>query len=357
MTFPLKTLGRLLILALEEEKWSHGISALLTSLCPAGLILSARHCRSFEEPQCILREAQKALGTRQFLGLKGDQIQPDPFRDFASSSLPRLPAPIDVAPKGIGTVERFGRLRGGLLALLGFNVDFSLSLDLTPADTTSALASRTFSDHPVTVSACGSAYVAGLRQRGILPCAGHFPGIGSVAINSQEPQPICPKSMADLWQSDLLPFREMHARLPLIWISHASYKAYDFDLPRPASLSPGVVTGLLRDKLGYQGVAVADLEEIAQAWGGFDLSDAAVRALEAGCDALLVPAGKDWPEKILRSINHAVETGQLAAERVNQSLARIEGAEKKLAVPRTTGHQAVQQFAEDVKKWSEDFAG
>jgi beta-N-acetylhexosaminidase len=139
--------------------------------------------------------------------------------------------------------------------------------------------------------------------------------------------------MAQLWRSDLLPYRTLLPRLPLVLMSAAAYKAYDFNDPRSAVLSPQVVEGLLRAKLGYRGVLVAPQLESELVRGGLNLDRAAVQSLSAGCDMLLVEQDESW-QAMQRGIEVALGSGALPRERLEQSVSRIRAAKKGWAPPK-----------------------
>jgi len=141
------------------------------------------------------------------------------------------------------------------------------------------------------------------------------------------------KSMAELWREDLVPYRALLLRLPLVLVSTAAYKAYDFDLLQSAGLSPRVVEGLLRVKLGYNGVAIACGLESEAVRGTLQLGEAAVHALGAGCDVLLLEKA-EAAEVVHEALREAFESGRLASPRVEQALKRIQLAKKGLKPPR-----------------------
>ena len=135
--------------------------------------------------------------------------------------------------------------------------------------------------------------------------------------------------MGELWREDLIPYRALLPRLGLVLVSTAAYKAYDFDLPRSAGLSSKVVEGLLRVKLGYDGVAIAYGLETEAVRGTLSLEEAAVQAVGAGCDMLLVeeaPAA----ETARAALGAALESGKLPSARVEQALKRIQTAKHGL---------------------------
>jgi beta-N-acetylhexosaminidase len=141
--------------------------------------------------------------------------------------------------------------------------------------------------------------------------------------------------MAELWRSDLIPYRELLERLTFVLMSAASYKAYDYDYSRSAVLSERVVQGLLRGKLKYRGVVVAPQLESQVVRGALDEGIAAAQSLSAGCDMLLVEKDESW-QAMRRGIEEALASGTLPRERVEQSVARIRAAKKAGALPKDT---------------------
>jgi beta-N-acetylhexosaminidase len=132
--------------------------------------------------------------------------------------------------------------------------------------------------------------------------------------------------MAELWRSALVPYRELLPELPLVMMSTAVYKAYDFDYPRSAVLSAQVVEGLLRTKLGYQGVVVAPQLESQHVRGVLDLSGAAVQSVNAGCDLLVAEREESW-----LAMRRALESGKLQDQRLEQALGRIRAVKSGVA--------------------------
>ena len=183
------------------------------------------------------------------------------------------------------------------------------------------------------VAQCGEAFVQGLERHKVLPCGKYFPGTGGTARRGQPRPCIIGKTMAELWRTDLFPYRQLLTRLPLVLVGHAAYKAYDFDQTHPAALSENVVEGLLRIKLGYSGVAVADDLEWGAMYRGAELGQAAVQCLNAGCDLLLVGGGEKSVEQTLAGLKTGLESGTLSTRRVEHALARLQFAKRSLDGP------------------------
>jgi beta-N-acetylhexosaminidase len=230
-------------------------------------------------------------------------------------------------------VTRLGELVGAALQLLGFNTDLAPGLDLASRSAGKTSETRAFSSDPQQVAKCGAAFLRGLERHNLLACGKHFPGLGTAQYSSPTEPPVVSKSMAELWREDLVPYRALLLRLPLVLVSPAAYKAYDFDLLQSGGLSPRVVEGLLRVKLGYNGVAIACGLETEAVRGTLDLGEAAVHALRAGCDVLLLEKA-EGAEVVHEALREGFESGRLANPRVEQALKRIQLAKKGLKPPR-----------------------
>ena len=319
------SLGQLLFMRLRENRWSASLERLLRGAAPGGILFSAPLPPSAELTSEFLRKTARAIPHPTFLAVREEGGRADQF----GGCFPRLPSPRAAAEKGLSTVARLGELIGEALGLLGFNTNFAPLLDLATPFTEKSLGERTFGADPKQVAHCGAAFVRGLRKGKILAVGKHFPGWGSVPFENSRDLAVSGKPMAALWQEDLLPFRQLLPHLPMVLISAAGYKAYDFDQPRPACLSALVVNGLLRVKLDYRGLALAyDLEPEAVR-GRLDLGETAIQSLNAGCDMLILDEGGPF-EEVRRALEAGLASGKLIRERVEQSRTRIKALKKRL---------------------------
>ncbi|MGE5327445.1 MAG: glycoside hydrolase family 3 N-terminal domain-containing protein [Deltaproteobacteria bacterium] len=319
--------GRLLMLRIEEARWSAGLDRLLRDVAPCGVLLDCPLPYSPDSTREFLRKTVSSLPQPVFIANREEGGAQSPFRNL----LPIFPTPRATAVKGPAATGELGQLIGEALSLLGFNTNFAPSLDLVTEANENLVGDRAFSASPKIVAECGAAFVRGLAKQRILACGKHFPGLGSVPQAVAGCLPVSGKPMAALWREDLFPYRQLSASLPMILVSSASYKAYDFDRPRPACLSPLVVDGLLRVKLGYQGVVVAyDLESKAVR-GDHSIGETVVQSFLAGCDMMIVNAGV--ASDAARELQAAMDSGKISAQRLQKSLGRIQVTGKRLKPP------------------------
>jgi beta-N-acetylhexosaminidase len=336
---------------LRENRWSASLERLLRGAAPGGILCSAPLPPSAELTSEFLRKTTRAIPSPAFLAVREEGGSADQLGVF----FPRLPFPRAATEKGLSAVSRLGELIGQALSLLGFNTNFAPLLDLATPFTEKKLGGRAFGADAKQVAQCGGAFIRGLGHHKILAVGKHFPGRGSVPFENSRDLAVSGKPMAALWREDLLPFRQLLPRLPMVLISPAAYKAYDFDQPRPACLSALVVSGLLRAKLDYRGLALAyDLESDAVR-GTLDFGEAAIQSLNAGCDMLILDEGRPF-EEVRRALEAGLASGKLIRRQVEHSLGRIRAAKKRLTgPPGKIKKRALEQVVRGFENFSREF--
>ncbi len=208
---------------------------------------------------------------------------------------------------------------GGELAAMGFNVDFAPDADVTVGPSDPAIGARSAGSHPGRAAQHAVAAMRGFGAAGVVPVLKHFPGHGSVSTDSHYGLPVLRRTLAQLRRADLVPFRAgIAAGASAVMVGHLDVRAVD---PRmPSSLSRKVVTGLLRERMGFEGVVFTDSLEMAAVADRFGSAGAAVRALRAGEDVVLMPPD---PRAARDGIVAAVRDGRLPQARLDQAATRI----------------------------------
>lgn len=222
-----------------------------------------------------------------------------------------------------------GRATGRLLAGLGIGAALSPVGDVARPGSVLERFGRTFGRTRGGVAAHSVAFARGLREGGALATAKHFPGLGVARVNTDDAPVAIRRPRAELERVDLAPFRALiRARVPLVMTASASYPA--LGSPGPALLSRRVVTGLLRGRLGFEGVVITDaLDTPALRAVGSDAS-VGVRAAGAGND-LLIYIDPTRGAAAARGVRVAVRAGRLDRAEAERSLARILALREGLA--------------------------
>lgn len=203
---------------------------------------------------------------------------------------------------------------------LGFNLDFAPVADVVDPLRSDTMGLRSLSSDAAVAADMVRAKVEGFRDKKMLCCAKHFPGIGAAAGDSHEGAITIEATNEELETVDLVPFRAaIEAGVPMIMVGHVSLPNIVGD-STPAPLSSAVVQGMLRDSLGYTGIIVTDSLSMGAITDYYTPAEAAVAALKAGCDIPLMPERLD---EAYQGVLSAVQVGELTEERLDESLTRI----------------------------------
>lgn len=267
-------------------------------------------------------------GTQSFskipLFLAVDEEGGSVSRIGANSALGGTPAP-SLADLGRtadpGTVYAAGSTIARSMTDLGFNLDFAPVADVLGAQD-AVIGDRSFGSNPELCASLAGVLVNSLRDHGVISCLKHFPGYGSAIVDDHYGASVVDKSPEELEAADLIPFKTVISypgSVPFVMVCHLSYPQVTGD-DTPADLSPEIVTELLRNKLQFANVIITDSHQMASITDHYSSGEAAVAALAAGCDMILMPADL---ESAADAVHAAIRTGQLTQARIDESVLRI----------------------------------
>jgi beta-N-acetylhexosaminidase len=223
--------------------------------------------------------------------------------------------------------EQVGRAIGEELRALGFDIDFAPVLDVHTNPANPIIGERAFGRDAPTAARRALAFARGLDAAGMLACGKHFPGHGDTDTDSHLELPKVDHSWDRLEAVELAPFKlAAQANLPMIMTAHVVFAA--LDAKRPATLSEQVVTGLLRGKLGYRGVIVSDDLDMRAIAGHMGVDHAAVQAIRAGCDVLLLCCNEQYQAQAEEALVKEAERDTDFKRRVGESAARVRAMKK-----------------------------
>jgi len=267
----------------------HGIDAPpeLRRFCrqarPGGFILFARNV---EEP------AQVRELNRELTGLLPRSLPPLVSVDQEGGRVQRIRSTAWPRARWVGNVDDLVQTRALALAMaaelraMGFNVDWAPVADVDSNPANPVIGDRSFSPRPEAVARHALAFLQGLEAGGVAGCVKHFPGHGDTSQDSHLVLPVVEKERPELERTELLPFREaIAAGAPMVMTAHVLFP--EWDPQNPATMSQAIVAGLLREKLGFQGVVVSDDLEMKAVRGRFELDHQLDRACRATVDLFL----------------------------------------------------------------------
>lgn len=214
-------------------------------------------------------------------------------------------------------VYNVGKTMALELGELGFNLDFAPVADIVTNSNNTEIGNRSYSKDPSVASAMVSAMVEGLQLNGMVSCLKHFPGHGSTETDSHEDKSVSTRTLEELRETEWLPFQAgVNKGAAFVMLSHLTNENLS---PLPSDLSPEVV-GYLRDELGFEGVIITDSHQMGAIANYYTSGEAAVLALEAGVDMILMPQDLD---AACQGVLDAIAGGTLTEARIDESVARI----------------------------------
>jgi beta-N-acetylhexosaminidase len=230
----------------------------------------------------------------------------------------------------IAEAEWRGTVHGRELASMGINMSLGPVLDVWDNPENRVIGNRAFSRSASVVAALGSAYVTSLQAQGVLAVAKHFPGHGNSLEDSHQTLPVVRRDRVTMDAVELLPFQSsIQAGVAGIMTAHVNYPAIDTVSDRPASLSARIVSGLLRDELGFQGLVLTDdMGAMEAITSRFEAGEAAVQAIEAGSDMLIVVGPLSRQRRMVKAVLDEIG-GRISAERLDASVRRVLEAKRR----------------------------
>lgn len=294
--------------------------------CPVGGILYSTP--NLEGPEQttqmtgeLQRYAQELTGIPVFISIDEEGGKVTRIAKNASYGVNNVGTMKSIGDTGdVSAAEGAGSYIGAYLSANGFNMDFAPDADVLTNPANTVIGPRSFGSDAQLVSSMAAAFSRGLASQGILACYKHFPGHGGTGEDSHEGYAYTYKSLEELRQCDLIPFAEgIGSGLQVIMVSHVSCPGVNGD-DTPATLSPRIVTGLLREEMGFAGVIITDALDMGAISSHYEKTEACRKALEAGCDMLLICGDfKSAYEGILAQ----VKSGEIPESRIDESVLRI----------------------------------
>jgi len=322
-----RTIGQLLIGSFPGATIPPELRSLAREFQLGGVILFARNIEAPEQVAELSHDIQ-SLASETPLWVSVDQ---------EGGRVARLRAPFTEWPPmaalgragDVTLASKFAAALAAELKAVGITLDYAPVLDIHTNPKNPVIGDRALADDAAVVGKLGAAIVRGLQDNGVAACGKHFPGHGDTSVDSHFELPLVEHPPDRIRRVESVPFREaIAARVAFIMTAHVLVPSIDDE--KPATLSRRIVYDLLRDELGFGGVILSDDLEMKAIAATYSVPDAAVQAIAAGCDALLICAGHvDAQVAALEALVHAVEDGQIPYKRLEDALSRNRRAKEQ----------------------------
>ncbi|HZI79306.1 MAG TPA: beta-N-acetylhexosaminidase [Vicinamibacterales bacterium] len=327
-----REIGQLLIGSLPGQTITAEMRSLAREFELGGVILFARNIEAPEQVAELAYDAQQLVPAVP-LWVSVDQ---------EGGRVARLKAPFTEWPP-MATLGRRGdevlarRFAGALAAELravGIALDYAPVLDIHTNPNNPVIGDRALSEDAAMVARLGAAIIDELQRHGVAACGKHFPGHGDTSVDSHLELPLVEHPPDRIRRVECVPFAAaIRAGVAFIMTAHVLVPSLDEE--RPATLSPRVVQAMLREELGFEGVILSDDLEMKAIAATYSVPDAAVQAIAAGCDGLLICSGDVEAQAVtLEALVHAVEDGLIPFKRLEDAHKRLRAAKERILAPR-----------------------
>jgi beta-N-acetylhexosaminidase len=313
--------GQLLVVGFDGTTLPEDLANALAAGLRAGVVLFRRNLPNIETAWSLCKASNSVCPPK---------LAPIIALDQEGGRVSRLPEPVRALPpmRMLGTlgdvnlVMRAASMVARSLAALGFNCNFAPVLDVDSNPRNPVIGDRSFSSDPRLAAHLGLAFARGLSQGGIIACGKHFPGHGDTEQDSHFELPTVNKSRQELESIELFPFREAAARqIDALMTAHVVYPELD-STGVAATFSRQILTELLRDSWGYQGVVFSDDLDMKAVSQDRSLEQCAKLAVHAGCDVLLICHNTGAADRVLDSLVSEAEANPAFCARVLQAAQR-----------------------------------
>ncbi|QBD85513.1 beta-N-acetylhexosaminidase [Clostridium tetani] len=263
--------------------------------------------------------------------------------DEEGGRVSRMPKELEKLPsnKIIGEINNsnlsynIGKIISKELTCLGFNMNFAPILDINSNPQNPVIGDRSFGNNIDLVTRLGVKTMEGLREGNIIPVVKHFPGHGDTSVDSHVGLPLINHDMKRLKEFELIPFKEaINNNADVVMISHILLPKIDSSYP--ATMSKTIIKDVLRNDLKFNGVVITDDMTMSAITKNFDISNAAIKSINAGSDIILICHGYDNEMSTINSIKEAVRNNIITEDKINESVYRILKLKEKYKISNDT---------------------
>jgi beta-N-acetylhexosaminidase len=311
--------GQMFMISMGGTEPDYYVNKMVRERNIGGILLFGHNMKSEAQTEALIGALQElSMRTEPAIPLfvavdqEGGEISPAPW-------VAQQPPAARVGARGDPAEARaIAEEMGGELLRVGVNTDLAPVVDTGSG---AAIGNRSFGEDPRLVAEMGAAAIEGFEDAGVVCAAKHFPNHGAATSDSHVSVPVVDHDLATLRSHDLPPFEAaIDAGVPMVMVGHLLYPAVDPE--RPASLSPEAVA-MLRGELGFGGVVVTDDLAMAGASGDGPPARAAVEAVKAGADLLIISSVPEQQADAYDAVLEAVESGEIPRGRIQASVERI----------------------------------
>lgn len=302
------------------KDWTPELAAELAQYPAGGIVIFRENIQNPQQLCTLIADLQADSGLPMFMAIDEEGGSVARIGNHPAFSVPKYESMAAIGATGdVQNAYRMGLRIGSYLKEYGLNLNFAPVADVNTNPHNVVIGNRAFGSTPELVSGMVTEALRGFHEAGILGCIKHFPGHGDTHEDTHKGYVSMTKDWETLLECELIPFRENLSHTDLVMVAHITLPNVTTD-GLPASLSSELISGKLRQELGYRGLVITDALEMGAIASGYTSAQAAVLTIRAGADLILMP--KDYREAF-NGILQAVQDGTLTESRIEESVLRI----------------------------------
>lgn len=328
-------IGQLFFIGIAGPDMDESTVELMQRIAPGGVCLFSRNIRDTVQTRELNDSIRKISAIQPFISLDQEGGTVDRLRRLVT---PMAPAG---SVRNVQEARKMAELIGEVISLLGFNMNFAPVVDVVDerrSGSSNGLFTRPFGRSKESVVDLAGAFLEAMQAKGPIGCLKHFPGLGAATVDSHVELPIVDIGREEFFDVDLYPYRALFAtgNVHAVMAAHASFPGIDLQETDqngkllPSSLSFNFLTKLLREELGFKGLAITDDMEMGAVVENYGIGEACKLAFAAGVDMFAICAGRDAINEGFEAILSAAESGEITPERIDRSIERIGALKRKL---------------------------
>lgn len=323
----MQDIGQLFVVGFDGTSLPKAAEDLFTKYNAGGAILFKRNIESLEQV-CALNAQiiEAARHSPALLSVDQEGGRVARLRDICTP-VPTMRELAALAKLDKTLIFKTAAMMGRELASLGFHLDFAPVADVDSNKDNPVIGDRAFSSKAEEVAQMCAEFIMGLQSSGVAACAKHFPGHGDTHADSHLELPRLDHDLSRLEACEFLPFqRSIEAKVATIMTAHVLLPRLD-DVP--ATLSHKLLSGILRERMGFEGLIISDDLEMKGIFDHYDLKDMLLKGLDAGVDVFLICRDTEMAKEAIAMVKGFVDQGLVSRERLEASLARIRAFKRK----------------------------
>ncbi|MEO8572914.1 MAG: glycoside hydrolase family 3 N-terminal domain-containing protein [Pyrinomonadaceae bacterium] len=350
-------IGQLFFIGIPGPDIDDRTRELLYRIHPGGICLFSRNIRERLQTRELLDSLRELSATAPFLSVDQEGGLVDRLRRIVTP----MPAANLIRTKEDAHV--FGKFVGETLRILGFNMNFAPVVDVINESRdrfSNGLHSRALGKSKNEALELAEAFLTSMQDAGCVGCVKHFPGLGASEVDSHKELPTVLIDKKEFFSTDIFPYHALLERnlVKSVMVAHAAFPNIDLQEVDqngkllPSSLSPAIISNLLRGELKYDGLVLTDDLEMGAIVENYGMGEACKMAINAGVDMLAICAGIDAIDEGHTAILKAVNAKEISEERIDESIARIFSAKNFLEPPLPFDNERLDSLSDEIAEFA-----